>query len=319
MGEDERPWRSEIRELLKPIYDDAKSARAALGTSRPELVYHYTNAAGLRGILESQVIWASNALFLNDRSELSYVNTVVGKVAAQLKAQAGTATAESLIATLRESGWREPYFEQQYVACFSAVRDSLSQWRAYAGDGLGYAIGLDASARFRVRGTREEYGDLVRVIYDAEEQSGIVQPFVKRTVDAMNRCMDGQQSLSVMFEGIVGIIGSVSVLGVAIKNGGFREENEWRLVVTDHKESPTGSYMKYRSGSFGITPYIELEPTNELLPIREVVLGPRLHDPHARTSARGILSHYGYQTLDRTGPGYVPVIHSEATYRGGGA
>src|SRR5262245_50075307 len=38
----------------------------------PTVLYHYTDGAGLLGIVESQAIWASDVEFLNDAQELVY-------------------------------------------------------------------------------------------------------------------------------------------------------------------------------------------------------------------------------------------------------
>src|SRR4051794_188276 len=38
--------------------------------AEPEILYHYTTAAGLIGIVQSQTLWATNAEFLNDAQEL---------------------------------------------------------------------------------------------------------------------------------------------------------------------------------------------------------------------------------------------------------
>src|ERR1700730_8235160 len=38
----------------------------------PPTIYHYTNEAGLRGILESGMIWLTDIFDLNDPSELSH-------------------------------------------------------------------------------------------------------------------------------------------------------------------------------------------------------------------------------------------------------
>jgi hypothetical protein len=53
----------------------------------PPCLYHYTKADGARGIVTSQTIWGTDARYLNDTSELSYVNTVVAQVANQLLEQ----------------------------------------------------------------------------------------------------------------------------------------------------------------------------------------------------------------------------------------
>jgi hypothetical protein len=41
-----------------------------------DLLYHYTDAGGLMGILESQRLWASNAAYLNDPTELLHARSV---------------------------------------------------------------------------------------------------------------------------------------------------------------------------------------------------------------------------------------------------
>jgi hypothetical protein len=39
---------------------------------RPKRLFHYTSQAGLLGIITSNVLWATNVLYLNDSSELAY-------------------------------------------------------------------------------------------------------------------------------------------------------------------------------------------------------------------------------------------------------
>jgi hypothetical protein len=43
----------------------------------PELVYHYTDAAGLLGIISSGTLWATDIEFLNDAQELTYARATV--------------------------------------------------------------------------------------------------------------------------------------------------------------------------------------------------------------------------------------------------
>src|SRR5215207_1165696 len=50
------------------------TVRRIPAASQPEgLVFHYTNAVGLLGIISSHRFWASNTAFLNDPSEGQYV------------------------------------------------------------------------------------------------------------------------------------------------------------------------------------------------------------------------------------------------------
>jgi hypothetical protein len=45
-------------------------AKMPIQTAHPEL-FHYTDLQGLRGILSSNTLWATNYRYLNDRSELT--------------------------------------------------------------------------------------------------------------------------------------------------------------------------------------------------------------------------------------------------------
>jgi hypothetical protein len=47
-----------------PCFNPLKS------TILPSNLYHYTSAEGIKGIIESESVWASNIRFLNDRCEL---------------------------------------------------------------------------------------------------------------------------------------------------------------------------------------------------------------------------------------------------------
>ena len=48
---------------------------------------HYTNLAGLIGILESKQLWASNVAFLNDREELLKAGDFADEEMEELKGQ----------------------------------------------------------------------------------------------------------------------------------------------------------------------------------------------------------------------------------------
>jgi hypothetical protein len=38
----------------------------------PDLLFHYTDAAGLLGIIDSRKLWMTKVQYLNDKSELNY-------------------------------------------------------------------------------------------------------------------------------------------------------------------------------------------------------------------------------------------------------
>jgi hypothetical protein len=76
-----------------------------------------------------------------------------------------------------------------YVACFSAERDDLSQWRAYAGDGAGYALGFSTGTQFSIDGTNER-ADLLKVLYSDKEQAGLLERYLREIVSIVSRERD---------------------------------------------------------------------------------------------------------------------------------
>ena len=52
----------------------------SLHRKRPRYLYHYTNAQGLLGMLQSNRIWATNSRFMNDPTEIGYATRLVREV-----------------------------------------------------------------------------------------------------------------------------------------------------------------------------------------------------------------------------------------------
>ncbi len=106
-------------------------------------LYHYTNAVGLKGILESQTIWFTDYRDLNDPSELVHGIEMCGEVIRGLSSGSDQRVVEFLdivkrLMSQKNFAGRLDFF----IASFSRARDDLGQWRAYADDGRGFALGL---------------------------------------------------------------------------------------------------------------------------------------------------------------------------------
>ena len=132
----------------------------------PPILYHYTDAAGFLGICQSRSLWASDATFLNDSTEVAYASGVLQEVIDQLDHEFGGdvggphVALDWLLKLLLDRSWR-PDFDV-FVSCFCAYGDLLSQWRGYPAPSGGYAIGFHTSAIF------DTAGMLRRVVYDEE-------------------------------------------------------------------------------------------------------------------------------------------------------
>lgn len=110
----------------------------------PERLYHYTNAAGLKGILESGKLWLSDMTSLNDPSEMVYGFKCALPILREQVAtihRAGKKFTDNITA-FAESGLVQKV-AHFFVCSFTSQPDNLEQWRAYADAAKGYALGFD--------------------------------------------------------------------------------------------------------------------------------------------------------------------------------
>jgi hypothetical protein len=113
-------------------------------------LYHYTDGLGLKGILESGRVWFTDYRHLNDPSELKHGIDMAHDVARRLGT--GADGPVRLFLERFTDLFRHDNFAATlgfFIACFSRARDDLGQWRAYADNGRGFAIGF-APRMFRI-------------------------------------------------------------------------------------------------------------------------------------------------------------------------
>lgn len=115
-------------------------ARSRVTTPR----FHYTDFRGLEGIIKSGQIWFTDYRHLNDATELMH-GISLAKAMLMRRARVG-----GLHGSL--FGWIDDLLNKRnfsralsfFVASFSKNSDDLHQWRSYADDGRGVAIGFTA-------------------------------------------------------------------------------------------------------------------------------------------------------------------------------
>jgi len=106
-----------------------------------QTVYHYTNAAGLTGILESNELWFTDIAHLNDPSEFTICRSIADNALREEMAQADPATAvfcQEMLSGLESA--RKAF--AMFVGSFSKIGDDLGQWRAYTDNGHGFCLGI---------------------------------------------------------------------------------------------------------------------------------------------------------------------------------
>jgi hypothetical protein len=121
---------------------------ALFSTPIPQEVWHYTTLVGLRGILSSGKIWATDVRFTKDKTEFIHARNVADEYINALKTDGGRIPfpAEELSKMLHKAfdeGALSPLESKVYVASFSVADDLKGQWVEFAESCRGVSIAFD--------------------------------------------------------------------------------------------------------------------------------------------------------------------------------
>jgi hypothetical protein len=269
------------------------------------LLYHYTTADGLKGIIEQNELWATSAYFLNDSTEITYGYGVLKDVMDDWLAKnprpersVTLGLARQLRRWFGEALLERSVIDPIYLACFCEDDNLLSQWRTYGQSG-GYSLGFTVPAPDRLtgQGFKPEpniyTSKWVKVEYDRSEQakkcSAILSPVLAILDDP-----DAARAIATI--GDHPIVGYSRILRtiadmlleeiVSFKNEAFKVEKEWRVVVRRRELTKQGTDdagttpipVHFRSSKGMLVPYVKLIPTDpaKKLPTASIRSGPTL-------------------------------------------
>jgi hypothetical protein len=299
----------EAATAMNPIYADLADAEDFPDT-RP-LLAHYTSLSTLERILETDELWFSNPLVMNDLEEIRF-GILRGSekfgTSASIEAACGT---RDRVSTLREA--YTSYFRRfdddhafdTYVFCLSrhdpADSDGmLSMWRGYGGNGTGAAIVFDTA---HVPVTDGAPLIVARVHYATTEQrlqwlDGLMER-IAAILAAANLPTDR------LYVAAYHLFERIKLFALFSKHYGFREENEWRIVYAPDrdKQKRLAPMFHYSIGSRGAELKLryKVSPINDGMPpdptlerfIDRIILGPSVSSTLARKAVARMLEKLG--------------------------
>ena len=292
-SEDEGAGR-ELEKLIDAAVDESLWYKSALETKNDPL-FHYTNAAGLLGIVQTHRLWATHLRYLNDSSEMDYSTPLIRAAVAE---RFDLDTADQFIQGLQDFDEHTGH----YVVCFSDGGDLLSQWRHYAESG-GYAIGFDYQ---RFQAELPEGAVLRRVVYEPDAQQGIIADLLDRVArvvpprpDRPFDHPDHEQWRKTLAHAFARLYSEFFFMRAYFKFRAFSDEREWRLLaVLDHRKKLDIGLRALRNM---VVPYITYPPSDDQslrLPITTIVHGPTANPRWAESLLTFPLRHLGYRGVD---------------------
>ncbi len=260
-------------------------------STKPEGLFHYTNADGLKGIVESNSVWATDIEYLNDSSEMQDAEVLIDKVVEADKSEAIRKLGLSfghpspLLRALRTR-------ERCFVFCLTEKRDQLTQWVQYAGLG-GFALEFDQSILNPINPVLGEAVRNGRVMYNDRKK----KEFIKGLLNEAKTCGDNYETIRRQIESVF------RASQPLMKHNAFKAEKEWRVIII-----PDGwSHAKVRVKGLQLIPYLEAtyanaqlpaegvpglpcSGSNTRLPLKRVICGPGPHQDLSWMAARTLLN-----------------------------
>ncbi len=241
-----------------------------------DIMYHYCSTSAFLKIVESRTLWLSDFRTTNDKMEGRWADRL-------FSIPDGIPYKDKILPALsveRHSAFRSP----TYVACLSLEGDLLSQWRGYANNGQGVAIGLRADLvpdRPPVDLGRlfEEFEfTAVDVLYDGQAQRAALEELIAKYVE---RCQGkSEKECEPMIQAM---LFELDHLRASMKSSGFSEERERRIIFKPYrlqwnqgrmlKGTKKQMELRVRATSDRIVEYFEYSLPSDA--IKEVVLGPK--------------------------------------------
>jgi len=287
----------------------SRDALLTLSGTPPAFLYHYTMTEPAVSIIKTGELWATNAVFMNDESEIRYAADIVRRVLDEVAKDPEFISAnEESVALALEPVRRvlanlHSYVEI-YVSCFSSEQDQLSQWRAYGLSG-GLSIGFDTSGLKEIRADHPGVLALVQISYvEAEHLKriyGLVKSWILMYLEALERDVRTKPHVEAML-----FAQSFAWNAISVKNGAFAEEKEWRLVWVRPRLPETLPdevfEIDFRAANKMAVPYVrfssrDVEGNAVRLPIVSIRVGPHRYPDLAASGMWHLVARHGLSKL----------------------
>jgi hypothetical protein len=237
-------------------------------------LFHYTNEAGLRGILESGTLWLSSIRAMNDPSEHLHGMGIASKAIAAAAVHPWVDGKFKLVAEILSDYRWFAEIGDYFTVSFSREEDDLSQWRAYGADGHGFTLGFSSNELNKAFNQIDIFGTpgipAFPVLYDDDLLVRVVNEIISiaiRAIASMPRDEPEEPVVKFMYQRLAS---SLAWLTLFFKHPHYRSECEVRYTKPQLIAQQPG--LKTRTGKTGKVAYIEL-PWRKYSPAALVSIG----------------------------------------------
>lgn len=279
-----------------------------------QILYHYCGLEAFLSIIKNSTLWLSDIRKSNDYLECVYCRDKINeKIRGFLEDDKEDLEAWNFGYNINSDLSMDMI---SYVACFSENKDQLSQWRGYADNGAGIAVGFSRESFADLKEAAPSHISFRKVIYDEKEQEKFIERIARESIKAMETKPVAQVAAE--------LNQNYRLQFPVLKNASFEEEAEWRIIFNDSfskRKRHVGknilfSGIRYTVREKRLVSYIEMDFSKlKYNAIKEIWIGPK-----AEVEIQDILhllDVYGYyddvENYNESAP--IKIAHSASSYR----
>lgn len=244
------------------------------------ILYHYTTIEGLKGIVESKCLWATNYRYLNDTEEIRHGLKITKELVADRLKNTKSDETKPFLKTISVHLDAQIAFEgnlNYYVTSFSSAPDLLSQWRGYCpnSDGVCIAFLLEGETLNSINKPPVILQECQYVDNPEQLPQKVMKSLTNCVAVFLNSGFPIAEEQFLKSRITVDFMKTLIQMAISIKHPSFKEEKESRLIC-----GPTGMLdqsILFRPSHQMLVPYqkIRLTPNDNVsLPIVGVIVGP---------------------------------------------
>lgn len=298
------------------------------------VLYHYCSLATFFNIIQNRSIWLSDVQKSNDSLELismrklfvSQMDKEINKKIIQYNLDMNWERAIQLY-DLQKEAYDEirKVISKHLVFCLSENGDLLSQWRGYADDGNGVAIGFKKNFLNKINELnteqfpqRREYFQFDQVSYDESAANDFIEN--ESGLDMFSSCKNTDEERLCLRNAL----SKVAIVAPFHKTDAFSEEREWRMIITYmlwNFECPDFSHynnsdfifknIEYTVCQRKLIPHVEVIFPDIKKAIASITIGPKcsenIIDIRNFLISMGVLENYNDNS--------ITITKSKASYR----
>ena len=195
-------------------------------------LYHFTDFAGLEGILRTRSLWATLATALEDISEIKYALEIAKKMLKEHESNNNSSLLGETVPLLDPDDSRilDILGMKTYIVSLRITADEKAHWETYGRAGKGFAIAF-ALKPLVIPGVL-----LLPVLYDQVAQNKLFHDFVESNLKLYGELLHGcprEKSWALRQRAINYMALGFWILAPILKNPSYCVEKEWRLIVCD--------------------------------------------------------------------------------------